>query len=55
MQEHRPESDWQENNAQGKWVRQQHEEAPYCKDGSVTIEIPADELFVSGIPLYTEE
>ena len=40
---------------QGKWVRQQREEAPKCSDGSVTLEIPADELFVSGISLYTEE
>jgi hypothetical protein len=36
-------------------VRQQREETPHCIDGTVTLEIPADELFVSGIPLYSEK
>ncbi len=40
---------------QGKWVRQQREESPHCIDGTVTLEIPANELFVSGIPLYSEK
>ena len=40
---------------QGKWVRQQREETPHCIDGTVTLEIPANELFVSGIPLYSEK
>lgn len=35
----------------GKWVRQQREETPECIDGIVTLEIPGDELFVTGIPL----
>ncbi|MBO4620194.1 MAG: hypothetical protein J5654_08805 [Victivallales bacterium] len=35
----------------GKWVRQQREETPECIGGTVTLEIPGDELFVSGIPL----
>ena len=39
----------------GKWVRQQREETPKCSNGFVTLDIPADELFVSGIQLYSEE
>ena len=35
----------------GKWVRQQREETLECSDGTVTLEIPGDELFVTGIPL----